>query len=393
MKILFIAIPNSVHTARWISQITDCGWDLRLFSAWLATPQSDFRNITILGSRSFRRPRMNPSVSFVGWTEKYFYCDWIMEVLRRRMHQNFRQRALIRAIREFRPDIIHSLEFQHAGYLALYAKERIGSSFPVWIATNWGSDIYLYRKISEHETKIRKILNLCDYYSGECERDVHIAREMGLTGKILPVLPNAGGMPIDAIYPLRSPGPISGRKIIMLKGYQGWSGRALVALEAIKLCKESLGGYTIIVYSASRDVLEKSRKVEKETGITIRNLPQCSHEEILRLFGRARIYIGLGISDGISTSLLEAMVMGAFPIQSCTACADEWIVDGKSGFIVPPEDPVLVAEAIQKALTDDPLVNLAAEINAKTTRERLDTSVIKPQVVKLYEDVYQARKG
>jgi glycosyltransferase involved in cell wall biosynthesis len=111
------------------------------------------------------------------------------------------------------------------------------------------------------------------------------------------------------------------------------------------------------------------------------------------MFGRARIYIGLGISDGISTSLLEAMVMGAFPIQSCTACADEWIVDGKSGFIVPPEDPVLVAAAIRRALADDQLVNLAAEINAKTARERLDTSVIQPQVVKLYEDVYQAGKG
>jgi glycosyltransferase involved in cell wall biosynthesis len=179
----------------------------------------------------------------------------------------------------------------------------------------------------------------------------------------------------------------------MIKGYQGWSGRALVALEAIKLCKESLGGYTIVVYSASQNVQAESKKLSRETGIKITVLPQCSHEEILRMFGKSRLYIGLGISDGISTSLLEAMVMGAFPIQSCTACADEWIIDGKSGFIVPPEDPELVAGAIQKALTDDSLVNLADEINAKTARERLDTSVIKPQVVKLYEDVYQARKG
>jgi glycosyltransferase involved in cell wall biosynthesis len=393
MKILFIAIPNSVHTARWISQISDRGWDLRLFSAWLATPQADFGHITIMGSRSLRRPRMDPSVNFIDWPEKFFYCDWIMEVLGRRKHRNFRQRALIRAIRDFQPDIIHSLEFQHAGYLALNAKDKMGSSFPIWIATNWGSDIYLYRKKPEHETKIRKILKLCDYYSGECERDVHIAREMGFIGKVLPVLPNAGGMPMNAIYPLRSPGPVSGRKIIMIKGYQGWSGRALVALKAIRLCQGSLAGYTIVVYSASQDVQAETKKVAKETGIAIQNLPKCSHEEILRMFGRARMYIGLGISDGISTSLLEAMVMGAFPIQSCTACADEWIVDGKSGFIVPPEDPALVADKIRTALTDDPLVNHAAEMNLKTARERLDTSVIKPQVVKLYEDVYQARKG
>jgi glycosyltransferase involved in cell wall biosynthesis len=79
--------------------------------------------------------------------------------------------------------------------------------------------------------------------------------------------------------------------------------------------------------------------------------------------------------------------MGAFPIQSCTACANEWIEDGKSGFIVPPEDPPAVAEAIRRALTDDALVNRAAEINAKTVRERLDDSIIQPQVVKMYQDI------
>ena len=57
---------------------------------------------------------------------------------------------------------------------------------------------------------------------------------------------------------------------------------------------------------------------------------------MLRLHGRARVSIAISIGDGISTALLEAMAMGSFPIQTCTACADEWIIDGKSGFIVQP---------------------------------------------------------
>ncbi len=40
-------------------------------------------------------------------------------------------------IRILRPDIIHSLELQNAGYLVLQAKARLGKSFPTWIATNW----------------------------------------------------------------------------------------------------------------------------------------------------------------------------------------------------------------------------------------------------------------
>jgi hypothetical protein len=392
MKILYIAIPNSIHTARWISQIADCGWDVRLFSAWLAAPHPDLKNITVLGSRTFGRPKMDPSATFVDWPEKYLYCDWIMDVLSRRPNLIFRQRALVRAIREFQPDIIHSLEFQHAGYLALSVKEKLGTSFPTWIATNWGSDIYLYRTIPEHEQKIRRILNLCDYYSGECERDVHIAREMGLNGKALPVLPNAGGLPLEQIDRWRAPGPVSDRRTIIIKGYQGWSGRALVALEAIRLCKDLLNGYSVSVYSASKDVEVVSKSISKETGVPITIVPKCSHEEMLRLFGRSRIYIGLGISDGISTSFLEAMAMGTLPIQSCTACADEWIQDGQSGFIVPAEDPQTVAGRLRRALSDDALVNRAAEINRHTARERLDYSAIKKQVVQIYKDIYNSRK-
>jgi glycosyltransferase involved in cell wall biosynthesis len=116
---------------------------------------------------------------------------------------------------------------------------------------------------------------------------------------------------------------------------------------------------------------------------------------MLRLHGQARIHIGLAISDGIAITSLEAMVMGAFPIQSCTACADEWIVDGETGFIVPPEDPKIVAAAIRRAVSDDVLVDRAAELNAKVAQERLDQSIIRPKVIAMYEKVFaevQAKK-
>jgi glycosyltransferase involved in cell wall biosynthesis len=392
MRILFVAMPDSIHVVRWISQIADQGWDIFLFPTYRANLHPGHQNLTFLGSKPFRYGYLGQSVRYHSWASGYFLGDWIERRILRNSSGIFRGHALAQIIQAVKPDIIHSLEFQHGCYLTLRARTIIGNAFPTWIATNWGSDIYLYKKFPEHLGRIRQILDLCNYYSCECQRDIFLAQELGFHGGVLPVLPNAGGIRIAETYPLRSPGLISDRKVIIVKGYQGWSGRALVALEAIRLCKKLLGGYTIVVYSASKDVLAKLKKVAKETGINVQNLPQSSHEEILRMFGKARIYIGLGISDGISTSLLEAMVMGAFPIQSCTACADEWIVDGKSGFIVPPEDPALVAAAIERALTDNPLVNLAAEINEQTVRARLDISVIKPQVVKLYEDVYRARK-
>ncbi len=99
------------------------------------------------------------------------------------------------------------------------------------------------------------------------------------------------------------------------------------------------------------------------------------------------MYIGLSISDGISTSMLEALVMGAFPIQSYTACADEWLIHGQTGLIVPPEETPAVAAAIHRALTDDALVDQAAERNAELARQKLDNRVIRPQVIQFYEQV------
>jgi len=215
---------------------------------------------------------------------------------------------------------------------------------------------------------------------------------MGFQGKVLPVLPNAGGIPIEYEMSFRQPGPVSQRKTIVLKGYQNWAGRALVAFQAFRLCQDALQGYTINIYSAGEDVKIAAQLFTLETNIPVKIIQNGSHEEILKVFGKARIYIGLSISDGISTSLLESMVMGAFPIQSCTACADEWIEDGKSGFIVPPEESHAIADAIRKALTNDSLVDRAAEINAQTVAERLDYSIIQAQVIKIYRDIYDSRK-
>jgi glycosyltransferase involved in cell wall biosynthesis len=143
---------------------------------------------------------------------------------------------------------------------------------------------------------------------------------------------------------------------------------------------------------ASPEILIAAELFSQDTKIPVQIVSSVPHDEMLRWYSRARIYIGLSISDGISTSLLEAMAMGTFPIQSCTACADEWIADGQSGFIVPPEDPRAIAEALRQALTNDPLVNRAAEINAQTIAQRLDNFVIKPKVIKIYQDIYDARE-
>jgi len=52
-----------------------------------------------------------------------------------------------------------------------------------------------------------------------------------------------------------------------------------------------------------------------------------SHEQMLKLFAKSKIHVALSESDGISTSMLEAMAMGAITVQTSTACCDERVKD------------------------------------------------------------------
>lgn len=390
MKLLLVAMSDSVHTARWLSQISDQGWDIHLFpSIDCGLLHTALRNV-IVHVPIYGRRQSDKSVKIRGLS---LFNDFIatglnFAISKARFYKKYQVSRLLGVIRKVKPDIIHSLEIQHAGYLTLEAKKLLKGKFPPWIVTNWGNDIYLFGRLSEHEAKIREVLAACDYYSCECQRDVYLAEAYGFKGRIFPVFPNTGGFDLESIYKLRQSGPISERRLIMLKGYQHWQGRALVGLRALERCADILKGYMVAIYLGfTQEVKIAAELFTHSTGIPVKMIPYVSHEEMLRYHGQARISICVNISDGVSTSFLEVLVMGSFPIQSWTACADEWVEDGKTAILVPPEDPDVIEKAIRRALTDDDLVNRAAELNWKTAVERLDQSKLKPKAIEIYTTV------
>ena len=392
VRILFVAMSGSVHTARWISQINDQNWDIHLFpSQDEGIVHPELKNMTVHHSVYNTRNHKNRNLTIRGIPVPSQLLALSLRRLLQETIPRYRHIQLKRLIEKLKPDIVHSMEIQHAGYLTLDVRKSFPHGrFPAWIVSNWGSDIYLYGRLSGHVSKIREVLGACDYYSCECRRDVGLAQSMGLEGKVLPVLPNTGGYDLVRINSLIQPEPTSKRRMILLKGYQGLFGRALVGLRAIGMCAKWLQGYRVAIYSASKDETVKiaAEILHQDTGLPVEIIPPCTHDDMLRLYGQARIYLGLSISDAISTSLLESMVMGTFPIQSNTSSADEWIADGKTGFIVPPEDPEQIAQAIRRAVTEDELVDKAAHINAHTARERLDISIVKPQVIAMYQQIF-----
>jgi glycosyltransferase involved in cell wall biosynthesis len=280
------------------------------------------------------------------------------------------------------PDFVHALELQHAGYITLRALDdaRVGTPF---IATNYGSDIYWFSQYPKHKKKIESLLLRADFYSAECQRDFLLAREHGFLGRELPLMPNAGGIDPDDYE--EGVSLASTRRIIAVKGYHGWVGRALTALEALESIAESLVGYKVVIYSANAAVIRRARFLASKTKIQVEVLGRVPHESMLSLFSKSRIYVGLSLSDGISTSLIEAMAMGAFPIQTSSSCAGEWVVDRNTGFLINRIDVKLVGEAIKLALEDDNLVDSAQIINRQTVIEKADPQKISRDAKAFYE--------
>jgi glycosyltransferase involved in cell wall biosynthesis len=206
----------------------------------------------------------------------------------------------------------------------------------------------------------------------------------------MPVMPNTGGVDLEAIEKMRGALPASRRGLIMVKGYQHFAGRALTALDAVERCASLLDRFRIVVFSPSLETMVRATEMRDRLELNIEILPYANHAKMLRLFSKARVYLGVSISDAISTSMLEAMVMGAFPIQTNTSCCDEWIVDGQSGFVIPPDDVEVIADRLRRALTDDTLVDAAAEENWTTVCDRLDSDVQKRRAIALYDEIFSS---
>jgi glycosyltransferase involved in cell wall biosynthesis len=366
-KILIVAMADSVHTARWLEQFENSKDEFVLF------PSSPHRRI----HPKIVRLLTDSSPMQISIPKGLSRTGLILAALDKFFGNRVRGILLRRAMNKFEPNILHAVETQGAGYIALEALRKVERK-PFFILTLWGSDLFWFRKFNRHKLQLMRLLPLVDLLSMECERDVEIARDLGFAGRLFPPFPVTGGYEIADGPSSKVKTKTSARRMILVKGHTRFVGRGTQALHALKELSNQLAGYQIIVYSADPKAKRLVNSVAKKMGLSVKvfGRGQIAHQDLLELFESARIYVGISLSDGISVSLQEAMVCGAFPIQTDTSCADEWIVNEKSGFIVRPNDHKGLVKAIRTALENDDLVDAASQINYEVARERLDKSKV-----------------
>jgi hypothetical protein len=87
----------------------------------------------------------------------------------------------------------------------------------------------------------------------------------------------------------------------------------------------------------------------------------------------SHVYVSMATSDGTSISLLEALASGLFPILSDIPQNREWIdATIPNGLLVPLDDPLALARAIDRAVGDRELRERAADVNRRLVADRAD---------------------
>ena len=361
---------DSIHAGRWLSQFTDQDIDFTLF------PSKKFKRIhprlaSLIKSNngakySIAHPlRIN---KILGYFDFLFLVQF-SKIFRR----NFRAYYLKKIIARKKYDFVHALEIQGAGYLC---DEAIVKKDFKFILTNWGSDIFYFQHLPEHLPRIQSVLAKADLYSAECQRDYKLATNLGFKGHQLPCIPNGGGLVVGENLSIGI--PTSLRNNIVVKTYGGTFGRGGLAIGAVaKILKEN-SHLTAYFYSVTEDLLaqmlELKAKYEDRVNFSTLKNP-ISHTELEDIFSNSRIYIGCSISDGISTSFLEALVKGVYPIQTKTSCAGEWLDMGAMAILIDLNTEQL-EDALNFAISDSKAVDLAGKKNIEVAKELLSTSKI-----------------
>ena len=367
----------SVHVIRWIENLKDSQHELFWFDVLGKGKLQTINEVQQFFDWKKRKIPYIKGEHFIKKNIPSFY-----EKLSSNLEVSANQ-ELERIILEIQPDVIHSFEMQSCSYPILKTMNKYSKI--KWIYSCWGSDLYFYQNDTKHLNKIKKVLKRVDFIHTDCNRDYQLAVKLGFTGQHLGVIPGGTGFKIDELNNLKL--PVSQRKIILVKGYQHLFGRALNVVKALSKIQSDIENYQVVVFGAHKEVIDFINKKELPFEVFDRN--ELGHQQILELMGKEIIAIGNSISDGMSITLLEAIVMGAFPIQSNPGgVSAEIITNNENGFLIEnTEDTNEIAVLILKALNDLELLQGANNKNSILAEQRLEYDFNKNKIINLYASI------
>jgi len=390
-KILFIGWPNSSHTHSWIELFEGGEFNVRLFGL-PSLPPDDWKVRTYLTEH---HPSPDPGTRKFVHKGVHRYLRGLAKLVPSFPYKRSDDDALAEVMRKWQPDIIHTLGFDPASYFYCRVRhshqlEGVGR----WVAqARGGPDLYLYRHDPGLLKNMKQVVAECDYFIADNLWNYDFAQSLGLSEeKMTPlgIVSGTGGMDVDGLRSRWTELPSKRERVIyMPKAYENQAVKGLAAMEGLRMAWPHIQPCKVVFAWVVQPEMEQwihaclGDEILEHCEIK----PLIPREESLGHTLSARVLYAPSVLDGVPNSMLEAMACGAFPIISPLEGVDGVVENERNVLFARNLYPEELAEALIRAMSDDDLVDAAANRNVERVRTLSDRKTIKPVAHDFYKSV------
>lgn len=311
------------------------------------------------------------------------------------------EQYLARVIREWRPDIIHTLGLTHQQGGLYYHQIRRKydlAGLGLWILQlRGGSDLTLNRHDPSIAPLLASAMKDCDQIISDNIVNIDYAKKMGVPrGKFASIspVPGTGGIDIEAIRKTWTLLPSKRERFILWpKAYDCEWTVALPVFEALKMAWTRIKPCRIMMLWMTTEMTKMWFKALPEEILeSTQVFERIPRHEVLDCMVRARVILAPSLVDGIPNTLYEAMACGAFPIVAPLETIKTVVEEKKNVLFARNLYPEEIAAALVRAMQDDFLVDQAARNNLELVHRTADRKKISQKVIAYYESIAAGSK-
>lgn len=158
------------------------------------------------------------------------------------------------------------------------------------------------------------------------------------------------------------------------------------ALEAISLIVKNYRNALLILVGGDREEYAmKKYCLEKKLQDYVLFTGHLLRKDVIEIFRASNIFILPSYNEGFPLVILEAMAAGLPIVATPVGAIPEIIENGVNGFLIPPKDPLKLAEKIAFLIENKSLRESMAKNNILKVKEKYD---LRP-VSKVFDEIYQ----
>lgn len=296
-------------------------------------------------------------------------------------------------------DIVH-VHNEHSFAAMIAAYFRIRSNVPLILTCHgqlvFGNKVIDWLERIYSKTIGKKIFVIVDKIISLSNSDMNYISSLGINSNKMCVLPNA----IDSeelskmnhstaeLVKIKNSFTqkygINEKRIIMFVGPVIQRKGVEYLIKSIPDILQGSGGNSVFVLVGGGEFLEKARQLVKKMQISdyVIFTERLTEEELIETYQCADLFVLPSLSEGLPTSILEAMYFGLPVVATAIPGVKDHFKD--VALLVPPKNEKKLAEAILAILNDTELAKRLSISGSNLTKNKYTWSM----VAKRYEEIY-----